>query len=489
MPKKGAKKVTGDAPAPASSASTGEPAPTPALLEGVISSVAGASGLIKSDSGDEYGFRTKDVPEGGAVIGTRVQFSPAPPGKGKNKEGKMEVKFKSIAVLAAAEPGGEQAHAAAAAAGEVDQGQKDKLDDAPDKAAGQGQETPRADDGQKEKASNQLKERVLRDDTECFVADYTGVESDQPKVPKFEQFDNVRRARIARELVEIDPEVELRIRKFPSKDAEEIRVMTADDMVEVVGTCGEWLRLAGDDEQWIKYMQSDNPDIPEQLVDVLGPSLLSVASSFTSGWFSSSAPAPEDELAATGTGEAPAAAAGGGGGWGFGGWGKSLSSYVPSGAMERASAAASAMTANVLAVGAEGDGSNAESGTASLSDTLKEAKKEGDSEDIGSEIAESVSKQFDKEVKLDEGGLTSGENADFCARDRLFLRLIHRVCMRADEDVDCNRMCASSCCFAGDFNAGGLAWMAGQHGLYCGCQRAGKGKERQGNSDKRGVCG
>jgi hypothetical protein len=133
-----------------------------------------------------------------------------------------------------------------------------------------------------EKAKEINKERVLRDDEECFVADYTGV-NEQPKTPKFELFDKVRRARIARELVEMDPEVELRIRTHPSKEAEEIRVLTADDTVEVVGTCGEWLRLAGNDEQWIKYMQSENEDIPEQLVDILGPSILSVASSLTSG--------------------------------------------------------------------------------------------------------------------------------------------------------------------------------------------------------------
>jgi len=195
-------------------------------------------------------------------------------------------------------------------------------------------------------------------------------------------------------------------------------------MVEVVGTCGEWLRLAGDDEQWIKYMQSDNPDIPEQLVDVLGPSLLSVASSFTSGWFSSGVAATEEEAAAAATGEEPAAApTGSAGGWGFSGWGKSLSSYVPSGALERASAAASAMSANVLAVGSDGDGSSGAEGKASLSDALKEAKEGGAAEDIGSEITDSVSKQFDKEFKLDDGGLASGE------------RLLHQSCSREGEDA------------------------------------------------------
>ena len=84
------------------------------------------------------------------------------------------------------------------------------------------------------------------------MADYTGAASNQPRTLKFEQFDKVRRARIARELVEIDPEVELRIRRHLSKDAEEIRVITVEDTVELVGACGEWLRLAGNDEQWIK---------------------------------------------------------------------------------------------------------------------------------------------------------------------------------------------------------------------------------------------
>jgi hypothetical protein len=121
---------------------------------------------------------------------------------------------------------------------------------------------------------------VLRDDEECFVAEYTGVNQQPETPPPFERFDKVRRARIARELVKMDAQVELRIRTHPSKEAEEVRVLTADDAVEVVGTCGEWLRLAGSDEQWIKYKQTENEDIPEQLVDFLGPSILS---SLTSG--------------------------------------------------------------------------------------------------------------------------------------------------------------------------------------------------------------
>ena len=94
--------------------------------------------------------------------------------------------------------------------------------------------------GEKAKEIREIdQERVLRDDEECFVAEYTGVNQQPETPPPFERFDKVRRARIARELVKMDAEVELRIRTHPSKEAEEMRVLTADDAVEVVGTCGE----------------------------------------------------------------------------------------------------------------------------------------------------------------------------------------------------------------------------------------------------------
>ena len=375
------------------------PTPDPvSSLQGVIASLAGANGIIEADDdGVEYAFRTKDVPDEGVVaVGTRVEFMPAPAGKGKGKEGKKEVKFKSIVVLTSASsdyamPAKEAQEPPVAKLESAQQGGlADEAVAAAQSPSGAGENKP-------------SKERVLRDDEECFVADYTGNQSGQPKTPKFEQFECVRRARIARDLVEMDETVELRIRKHPSKDAEEIRVMTADDMVEVVGTCGEWLRLAGDDEQWIKYMQSENPDIPEQLVDVLGPSFISVASSFTSGWFSSGAAAPQDEKSRATGAVADTAAATSGGGWGFGGWGKSLSSYVPAGAMEKVSA----MSKSVLAVGADGEGAGT-GGEASLSDTLKSAQNQDETEeDLGTEIADKITKQFDREVKLDEGGLAS----------------------------------------------------------------------------------
>ena len=377
-------------------------------LEGVVTSVDGAAGTITADSGDEYKFRAKDAPAGGGV-GARVKFSPAPPGKGAAKDGKREVKFKSIVVLSAspaaepaAEPTAEPADAAGGDAGAQavpQEGGCAAADEAP--AAGGAAAAP---DAAADKQQN--KERVIRDDDECFVADYTGAASNQPRTPKFEQFDKVRRARIARELVEMDPDVELRIRKHPSKDAEEIRVMTADDTVEVVGTCGEWLRLAGNDEQWIKYLQSENPDIPEQLVDVLGPSIMSVASSLTSGWFSGGAAAPQDdEPPASGAAEDATAAAGGGrAGWGFGGWGKSLSSYVP---LDKVSA----ISSRVLAAGGEGAGPAADAGAgggAPLSEALPAAQAEGAAnQDLAAEFTESLEKKFDKEVKLDEGGLAS----------------------------------------------------------------------------------
>jgi hypothetical protein len=382
----------------AGSAPTGGVEAAPAsgvLLEGVIVSVDGASGVIKAESGGEYGFRTKDVPDGQAVAGTKVSFAPAPAGKGKDKEGKMEVKFKSITVLAAGstpvDPPSAEA-ASAEAPKPVDDSTKPGDAKEPSSSA-----TEACGKDASEPTTEAQKERVLRDDEDCFVADYTGVQSDQPKTPKFEQFDKVRRARIARELVEMDPDVELRIREHPSKDAQEIRVLAADDIVEVVGTCGEWLRLAGDDEQWIKYRQSENPDIPEQLVDVLGPSIMSVASSFTSGWFSgAAAPAPEDEPASSGAadkGGKPADAGGGGGGWGFGSWGKSLTEKV------------SVLSSTMLAVGADVDAASSETASNGGSETA--AAKCEKQEDFGAELAESVAQRFDKEVKLDEGGLAS----------------------------------------------------------------------------------
>ena len=66
-----------------------------------MTSLDGTEGVITADSGDEYSFRAKDLPEGGGVA-ARVKFSPAPPGKGSAKDGKKEVKFKSISVLMAA---------------------------------------------------------------------------------------------------------------------------------------------------------------------------------------------------------------------------------------------------------------------------------------------------------------------------------------------------------------------------------------------------
>jgi hypothetical protein len=377
-------------------------------LEGFVTSLDGTEGVITADSGDEYSFRAKDLPEGGGVA-ARVKFSPAPPGKGSAKDGKKEVKFKSIAVLMAVppEPLPWPATEPAPEAEAGSEAQPAPAGDAGAKAPAQHEAPPAVTPAAPGcSGDKQGKERVIRDDDECFVADYTGAASNQPRTLKFEQFDKVRRARIARELVEIDPEVELRIRRHPSKDAEEIRVITVEDTVEVVGTCGEWLRLAGNDEQWIKYLQSENPDIPEQLVDVLGPSILSVASSLTSGWFSSGAAAPQDDESAVGGAaeDAKAAARGGGGGWGFGGWGKSLSSYVPLDTV-------SALSSRVLAAGGEGAGPAADAGAggdASLSDALREAQADGQSnQDIAAELTESVEKKFDKEVKLDEGGLAS----------------------------------------------------------------------------------
>ena len=356
--------------------------------------------------------------EPGAENATEVgETTPVPRGKGKGARGKgrkggAEASQADSLVDAQADhtPTNESEQGKAAECpAQADTAKGDAKDDWGDDGWGDdGWDAGDKGGGAGEAGTTPDKERVLRHDDECFLADYTVNQSEQPSTPKFRQFELPQRARIARELIELDPEVELRIRKLPSKDAEEIRVLTADDIVEVVGTCGEWLRLAGNDEQWIKYMQSENAEIPEQLVDVLGPSLLSVASSLTSGWFSGAS----DGAASAEQGNAPASAgdpqeagskASGGassGGWGFGGWGKSLT--------DRVSAVAASASATVLAVGGEDQDVRAGTNSVTLSSTLKEAASdEANEEDIGTDIADTVSRNFDKEVNIDEGGLAS----------------------------------------------------------------------------------
>ncbi|KAJ1489409.1 hypothetical protein T484DRAFT_1780305, partial [Baffinella frigidus] len=221
-------------------------------------------------------------------------------------------------------------------------------------------------------------ERTLRDDSECFIADYTKSGAGQVSAArKFVGYAEARQGRIARSIVEIDPDVVLRVRAEPSLEGAEVMEITAADTVEVVGTCGDWMRLAGDEERWVL---SKSGDIT--LIDLVSQGWGVSASAALSGWGWGRAAAPPP-AAAPGTDAAAGAAAeevpaSGGGGWGFGGLAKGLSSRV------------AAVSANIIAAGSI-DPEEAE-----------EAEK-----NIGDVMTANLDKAFDKDMEIGEGGLSS----------------------------------------------------------------------------------
>eukprot|EP00286_Rhodomonas_abbreviata_P025144 CAMPEP_0181313202 /NCGR_PEP_ID=MMETSP1101-20121128/14121_1 /TAXON_ID=46948 /ORGANISM="Rhodomonas abbreviata, Strain Caron Lab Isolate" /LENGTH=274 /DNA_ID=CAMNT_0023420137 /DNA_START=20 /DNA_END=840 /DNA_ORIENTATION=- len=249
----------------------GKGSPGAGKISGVVKSVDkdNGTGEIQADDGGEvHTFELKNMPDNNASDGMKVRF------KSAGKKGKKEAK--DIEIVAEE---GSKAEAQPEAASAPDEKVAVKAaDQPPAKAAAKGEV----------EATAESKDRVLRDDEECFVADYTGNKTPSG-TPKFVQFSSVHKARISRDLVEADEDVSLRIRKEPSKDADELMCIGADDTVEIVGKCGDWLRLAGDEERWmLSIMKGEEEDI--ETVEV-----------FSSGFFGGSwgtigsAPVKEDE--------------------------------------------------------------------------------------------------------------------------------------------------------------------------------------------------
>ena len=181
-------------------------------------------------------------------------------------------------------------------------------------------------------------ERLLRDDAECFLADYTKAGSaGSGNSLKFKHYNAVKKAKISRALVEVDPDVQLRVRKEPSVDAEEVMSIGADDVVEVVGECGNFLRLSGDEERWILYQQDDII-----LIDFLLSSW-----SWGGGWgFGNKANTTEvdsmdDEKQENSEKDSSQS-------WNFSGWTKTVTSYAP---VASALGTVSAVSKNILAAG------------------------------------------------------------------------------------------------------------------------------------------
>eukprot|EP00960_Hanusia_phi_P074804 768320-Hanusia_phi.AAC.2 len=226
-------------------------------------------------------------------------------------------------------------------------------------------------------------ERLLRDDADCFLADYTkaGI-AGSGKSMKFKHYNAVKRAKISRALVDVDPDVELRVRREPSVDAEEVMSIGADDVVEVVGECGNFLRLSGDEERWILYQQDD-----VVLVDFLLSNW-----SLGSGWgFGSKGNDIEvdnvnEEKQANPEKESSQS-------WNFSGWTKTIASYAP---VASALGTVSAVSKNILSAGSDEKAQQNE---------VQESETPG--QDLADSITAKVEQNFDKPVELEQGGLAS----------------------------------------------------------------------------------
>lgn len=342
--------------------------------------------------------------EGKAVTeGQKVQFKSA--GKKGKKEASDVVLVEGSEEPTKAEPAPEEAAAKSEEPAPEAPKEEPKKEPAAEKAE-EAKESAQAAASEKEEKKEvkreDSKERTLRDDEECFIADYTGNKPEQ-KVKKFEAFNQVRRARIARDLVEEDPDVQLRVRKEPNIEADELMVIGADDTVEVVGRCGEWVRLSGDEERWMLSVKNEI-----DLIEVWS------AGFFGGSWgFGFGGSGGEEKKEAKEEGEAKGAAGAGGGGWGFG----NMSSYVPTGMLE-------GLSKNILAAGtsyeegAEGkkSGASADAPPPAFPRPPTEEEKGAEKErkaaaaaaaspDLTDDITSRVDKTFNKEMELNEGGL------------------------------------------------------------------------------------
>jgi len=226
----------------------------------------------------------------------------------------------------------------------------------------------------------------------------------------------------------------------PSTEGAEVGEISAEQTVEVVGACDDWMRLAGDDERWVLARKGDitlidlvasarpRPSLmpagplarlvpPRRDCPTLGRlfgrgvgrvcsnllvtglqgwkvSALSGATvgSALSGWGWGRAAATAKESTEAAAEPSAAASANGGGGWGFGGLAKGFSSAVAA----KLSETASSVSANILAAGA--DAEDVEGG---------KEKDGGEEKSIGEKMTENLEKTFDKDMQIDEAGLSS----------------------------------------------------------------------------------
>ena len=195
------------------------------------------------------------------------------------------------------------------------------------------------------------KTTILRDDEECFLADFTkaGI-GDSNKQIKFELWDPFKRGRIAASLVELDPDVTLRIRDAPGLDAQEVGEIKVGETFDIAGCCGCWLRIYGNEERWV---MEKNEDLV--LVEVLPQSAWGLswgtARSLLSSWSTQGVKKGEED-----EGQNSSVSTG----WGMGLFSKKVTEYMPasisaisSSALEISSGVASNAVSKILAVGTE----------------------------------------------------------------------------------------------------------------------------------------
>ena len=247
-------------------------------------------------------------------------------------------------------------------------------------------------------------ESVLRDDEECFLADFTrGTDSSTEKKCKFELFEPFKRGRIAGDIVDMDPDVTLRIRAAPGLDAAEVGTIQVGDCFDIAGCCGHWLRLCGNEEKWVLEKTDDLV-----LVEILPQSGwgMSWGRSLLNSWASSGK--REEDNSEPGNNKSP-------GGWSLGLLSKTVTDYVPASvtaishsALEISTAVATNAVSKILAVGVDSKEDRSDSdGHGIRTEASVCLEKEGTiSESVvdSSEVKEEMEEEMNG-VEIEEGGL------------------------------------------------------------------------------------
>ncbi len=237
---------------------------------------------------------------------------------------------------------------------------------------------------------------VLRDDEDCFLADFTkGAKLD--KGNKFELWDPFKRGRIAVSLVEMDPDVTLRIRSAPGLDASEVGIVHPGDTFDVAGRCGFWLRICGDDERWVLERTDDLI-----LVEILPSSSwgLSWGRSLLTSWGGQGSPSQGKKEREEVENDKSSS------GWGLGLLSKKVTEYVPSvsSISVSASAVASNAVSKILAAGAE-DREEATDSVRTDEENLVDDKGVVASEGASTLAGHKTVSIDENGVELDQGGL------------------------------------------------------------------------------------